>query len=181
MLPPDASFVRSGVALVTSQLGVAQFGRTCLLSGAAATIVLSAGRHAGAIRRAASGRAPAGRVGLAPSRSSQLPPRRHLAGGVAYRRLFAGILLCCAKDLLFHAKGTTYWRRPAGLSDWPFMRNSDIRHADTMPSAVGGITRFACEYAKERGIDVEALLQRSGLTPGQIEQPGVRLSVRSQI
>jgi len=36
----------------------------------------------------------------------------------------------------------------------PFMRNSDIRYADTVPSAVGGITRFACEYAKERGIDV---------------------------
>jgi len=61
------------------------------------------------------------------------------------------------------------------------MRNSDIRYADTVPSAVGGITRFACEYAKERGIDVEALLQKSGLTPGQIEQPSVRLSVRSQI
>src|SRR3954470_19006162 len=53
----------------------------------------------------------------------------------------------------------------------PFMRNSDIRYADTVPSAVGGITRCACEYAKERGIDVEALLQKSGLTPGQIEQP----------
>src|SRR6476660_5059942 len=52
-----------------------------------------------------------------PSRSSQWPPCRHLVGGVAYRRLFAGVLLCCAKDLLFHAKGTTYWRRPAGLSD----------------------------------------------------------------
>ena len=61
------------------------------------------------------------------------------------------------------------------------MRNSDIRYADTVPSAVGGITRFACEYAKERGIDVEALLQKSGLTLGQIEQPSVRLSVRSQI
>src|SRR3954454_13984154 len=63
----------------------------------------------------------------------------------------------------------------------PFMRNSDIRYADTVPSAVGGITRIACEYAKERGIDVEALLQKSGLTPGQIEQSSVRLSVRSQI
>ena len=63
----------------------------------------------------------------------------------------------------------------------PFMRNSDIRYADTVPSAVGGITRFACEYAKEHGIDVEALLQKSGLTFGQIEQPSVRLSVRSQI
>jgi Arabinose-binding domain of AraC transcription regulator, N-term len=63
----------------------------------------------------------------------------------------------------------------------PVMRNSDIRYTDTVPSAVGGITRFACEYAQERGIDVEALLQRSGLTAGQIEQPGVRLSVRSQI
>jgi hypothetical protein len=63
----------------------------------------------------------------------------------------------------------------------PFMRNSDIRYADTVPSAVGGITRFACEYAKEHGIDVEALLQKSGLTLGQIEQPSVRLSVRSQI
>jgi hypothetical protein len=51
----------------------------------------------------------------------------------------------------------------------PFMRNSDIRYADTVPSAVGGITRFACEYAKEHGIDVEALLQKSGLTFGQIE------------
>lgn len=49
------------------------------------------------------------------------------------------------------------------------MRNSDIRYADTVPSAVGGITRFACEYAKEHGIDVEALLQKSGLTFGQIE------------
>jgi hypothetical protein len=56
----------------------------------------------------------------------------------------------------------------------PVMRNSDIRYTDTVPSAVGGITRFACEYAQERGIDVEALLQRSGLTAGQIEQPVYR-------
>jgi AraC-like DNA-binding protein len=61
------------------------------------------------------------------------------------------------------------------------MRSADIRHPDTVPSAVGGITRFACEYAKERGIDVEALLRKSGLTPAQIEQPAVRLSVQSQI
>lgn len=63
----------------------------------------------------------------------------------------------------------------------PFMRSSDIRHPDTVPSAVGGITRFACAYAKERGIAVEALLRKSGLTPAQIEQPAVRLSVQSQI
>lgn len=49
------------------------------------------------------------------------------------------------------------------------MLNSDIHYSDTVPSAVGGITRFACEYAKEHGIDVEALLQKSGLTFGQIE------------
>ena len=46
MLSPDASFVRSGVALVTSQLGVAQFGRTCLLSSAADTVGFVVGPHA---------------------------------------------------------------------------------------------------------------------------------------
>ena len=108
-------------------------------------------------------------------------PWSPLAGRVAYRRLFAGILLCCAKELLFCATGATRWASIGWALGLPFMRNSDIRYADTVPSAVGGITRFACEYAKERGIDVEALLQKSGLTPGQIEQPSVRLSVRSQI
>src|SRR3954464_5864196 len=38
-----ASFVRRGVALVTSQLGVAQSGRTCLLSGAADTVCFVGG------------------------------------------------------------------------------------------------------------------------------------------
>jgi AraC-like DNA-binding protein len=61
------------------------------------------------------------------------------------------------------------------------MRSSDARYSEAMPSAAGGITRFACACAEERGIDVEALLRKSGLTARQIEQPGVRLSVQSQI
>jgi hypothetical protein len=110
-----------------------------------------------------------------------MAPLSPFGGPVAYRRLFAGVLLCSAKELLFYATGTTCCASIGRAHGLPVMRNSDIRHTDTVPSAVGGITRFACEYAQERGIDVEALLQKSGLTPGQIEQPGVRLSVRSQI
>src|SRR6185312_8563449 len=70
-------------------------------------------------RRAPSGAAsgmPPGYVELA-RRLVAMARCRRLAGGFAYRRLFPGILLCCAKDLLFHATGTAHWRRIGRLTD----------------------------------------------------------------
>jgi AraC-like DNA-binding protein len=50
-----------------------------------------------------------------------------------------------------------------------------------LPSAAGGITRLACRYAKEAGIELEPLLKKAGLAAYQIEDPSVRLKVRDQI
>ena len=61
------------------------------------------------------------------------------------------------------------------------MRNSAEERLDAGPSAEGGITRLAFAHALEKKIDVEALLRKAGLSRIQIEDPHVRISVRSQV
>jgi AraC-like DNA-binding protein len=51
----------------------------------------------------------------------------------------------------------------------------------SMPSASGGIARLACARLRERGIPVPPLLSKAGLSIEQIDDPGARIKVRSQI
>jgi AraC-like DNA-binding protein len=50
-----------------------------------------------------------------------------------------------------------------------------------IPSAKGIITRLACAFGQEKGVDVETLLRRSGLSHKQIDDPDTRVEVRKQI
>jgi AraC-like DNA-binding protein len=52
---------------------------------------------------------------------------------------------------------------------------------DTFPSAMGIITRLACDRAKQEGAEVDALLRKAGLTHQQIDDPRIRLAVKAQI
>src|SRR5215469_13761100 len=52
---------------------------------------------------------------------------------------------------------------------------------DAAPSAEGGMTRLAFACAQEKGADVDTLLGKAGLSRAQIEDPHVRISVRSQV
>jgi AraC-like DNA-binding protein len=51
----------------------------------------------------------------------------------------------------------------------------------SIPMAQGGLSRLAIARLKSTGVPVAPLLRRVGLTPEQIADPEVRLSVRSQI
>ena len=51
----------------------------------------------------------------------------------------------------------------------------------SMPSASGGVARLACARLRERGIPVLPLLSKAGLSIEQIDDPGVRIKVQSQI
>jgi len=59
------------------------------------------------------------------------------------------------------------------------MRGSKPLHAT--PSAKGLITRLAYSLAKEKGADTDSLLQRSGLSRQQVDDPNARVDVRKQI
>ena len=61
------------------------------------------------------------------------------------------------------------------------MRDSNGNDLDTFPSAMGIVTRLACERAKQEGVEVELLLRKAGLTHQQIDDPCARLPVKSQI
>ena len=61
------------------------------------------------------------------------------------------------------------------------MRDSDGKDLDTFPSAMGVLTRLACERAKQQGVEVDLLLRKAGLTRQQIDDPRARLPVKSQI
>ena len=50
-----------------------------------------------------------------------------------------------------------------------------------MPSATGGIARLVCTRLRAAGIPLAPLLSRAELTVEQIDDPGVRLTVQSQI
>ena len=61
------------------------------------------------------------------------------------------------------------------------MHDPEAVHLGTLPSAAGGITRFAYAQAKAARLDLEPLLKKANLTLRQIEDPGARLRVRDQI
>jgi AraC-like DNA-binding protein len=57
----------------------------------------------------------------------------------------------------------------------------DTEAGQRLPNATGGIARLACRRASEAGLDLAPLLREAGVTPQQIEDPGARLKVYSQI
>lgn len=61
------------------------------------------------------------------------------------------------------------------------MRNFAAERLPELPSAEGGMTRLAFACALGQGVDVDALLRKAGLSRIQIEDPHVRISVRSQV
>ena len=61
------------------------------------------------------------------------------------------------------------------------LKHSDAGTLDAFPSAMGVMTRLACARAGQGGFEVESLLRKAGLTRQQIDAPGTRLSVKSQI
>jgi Arabinose-binding domain of AraC transcription regulator, N-term len=52
---------------------------------------------------------------------------------------------------------------------------------DNFPSAMGIVTRLACDRAKQEGVAVEPLLRKAGLTQQQIDDPRSRIAVKAQI
>ena len=61
------------------------------------------------------------------------------------------------------------------------MRDSNGKDLDTFPSAMGVLTRLACERTKRQGVEVDLLLRKAGLTHRQIDDPCAHLPVKSQI
>src|SRR5262245_50068173 len=61
------------------------------------------------------------------------------------------------------------------------MRDFNGDNLGTHPSATGVLTRLAYERAKREGVEVDVLLHKAGLTHQQIDDPGARLAVKSQI
>jgi AraC-like DNA-binding protein len=49
------------------------------------------------------------------------------------------------------------------------------------PNAVGNIARLAYALARRKGADVDGLLKKAGLSPGQMDNPNLRVRVKSQI
>ena len=58
------------------------------------------------------------------------------------------------------------------------MRDPNGVDLDRFPSAMGIITRLACDRAKQEGAEVDALLRKAGLTHQQIDDPRSRLAVK---
>jgi AraC-like DNA-binding protein len=61
------------------------------------------------------------------------------------------------------------------------VRDSNGVDLDRFPSAMGIVTRLACDRAKQEGVEVDALLRKAGLTHQQIDDPRSRLAVKAQI
>jgi AraC-like DNA-binding protein len=61
------------------------------------------------------------------------------------------------------------------------VRASRPKSIESMPSATGGIARLVCARLRGSGIPLRPLLSKAGLTIEQIDEPGTRLAVRSQI
>ena len=59
-----------------------------------------------------------------------------------------------------------------------FARPADFR---SIPSATGGIARLACARMRDAGKGTGAVLSGAGLTAAQIDDPGLRLKVHTQI
>src|SRR5262245_9285283 len=71
--------------------------------------------------------------------------------------------------------------RSQRVSERAQVKGSGADHVGTLPTASGGIARAAHAVARGAGCRVEGLLAQSGLTLDQIENPDVRIPVRSQI
>src|SRR5215467_13383413 len=81
-------------------------------------------------------------------------------------------------------RGSTDLRLSLGFRqqcDYRSMRNSAAERLNAVPSAEGGMTRLAFACAQEKGADVDTLLRKARLSRTQIEDPHVRISVRSQV
>jgi hypothetical protein len=61
------------------------------------------------------------------------------------------------------------------------MRSSKPKDFRSIPSATGGIARLACARLREAGKSLEAVLSGAGLTVEEVDDPTVRLEVRTQI
>ena len=59
-----------------------------------------------------------------------------------------------------------------------FVRPKDFR---SVPSATGGIARLACARMQEAGVSMSPILTEAGLTAAEVNDPTVRLEVRTQI
>ena len=61
------------------------------------------------------------------------------------------------------------------------MRSTRPKDFRSIPSASGRVTRLACARLRELGKDVKAVLSRVGLRPEEVDDPTIRLQVRTQI
>jgi hypothetical protein len=60
-------------------------------------------------------------------------------------------------------------------------RDVEPQRLTRFPMASGGLMRLAYAFAIREGLEVGPLLKKAGLTPQQVDDSAVRLSVRSQI
>jgi hypothetical protein len=63
----------------------------------------------------------------------------------------------------------------------PFVRSARPADLRSIPSATGGIARLACARMREAGKGMANVLSGAGLTAAQVDDPGLRLEVRTQI
>jgi AraC-like DNA-binding protein len=61
------------------------------------------------------------------------------------------------------------------------VREPDGKSLGALPTASGAATRLAYAYARERGLALEPLLKKAGLTESEVRERGVRINVRHQI
>src|SRR4051812_20649791 len=61
------------------------------------------------------------------------------------------------------------------------MRSTKPKDFSSIPSATGRIARLAFARMREAGKDIAAVLSAAGLTVRQVDDPAVRLEVRTQI
>jgi AraC-like DNA-binding protein len=67
------------------------------------------------------------------------------------------------------------------LSSAKTVSDVDSKCLGAIPTATGGIARFAYMYARRVGVKLKPLLKKAGLTEQQINDRGARLAVRQQI
>jgi AraC-like DNA-binding protein len=85
-------------------------------------------------------------------------------------------LLDCAKLLRPRANPRWSPRVEGGI-----MRRPNGRSLGALPTAMGGITRLAYAYARDRGVHADPLLAAAGLSKRQVLDRSVRVKVRHQI
>jgi len=94
--------------------------------------------------------------------------------------IFASELSASAKNLFARASLSEVNRLRIALMTRE--RNAHAnRHADRLPSTIGGMTKLAYARAKAAGIALEPLLRTADLTSHQIETPQTVIRVRDQI